>query len=63
MKIEEVQSLAGKIVRLLPKDAESAVAVLALTFAVVTVSTGLDDDLAVHAFRTALKQMHDKAAG
>lgn len=57
MTPEQTRTLSFKIIDLLPDAADEAMAVLALTFANVTCSTGCSDDAAVHAFRIALQQM------
>ena len=51
------KAISLKMCKLLPDDPHMAVAVSALNFAHVAVSTGCDDESAIEAVRRALKQM------
>jgi hypothetical protein len=57
MTPEKTREHSFKIIDLLPDAPDEAMAVLALTFANVTCSTGCTDQAAINAFRIALRQM------
>lgn len=57
MTPEATRTLSFRIIDILPDAPDEAMAVLALTFANVTCSTGCSDEAAINAFRIALQQM------
>lgn len=63
LSAERTKAISDQIIDLLPDDPGEAVTTLALNYACVASSAGLDDDSAIEAVRRALRQMRAHRVG